>query len=53
MVENLGEEAPGLSTVRKWAAEFKEGRKNLEDDLRCPNGQQLPPIQKLFTVFTK
>ena len=34
MVDILGYNAPGLSTVQKWAAEFKRGRKSLEDDPR-------------------
>ena len=34
MVSTLGDDAPALSTVKKWAAEFKKGRKSLEDDLR-------------------
>ena len=30
----LGDDAPALSTVQKWAAEFKRGRESLEDDPR-------------------
>ena len=33
-VATLGDDAPALSTVKKWAAEFKRGRKNLQDDPR-------------------
>ena len=39
MVATLGDDAPALSTVEKWAAEFKSrGRESLEDDPRsgCP-----------------
>ena len=32
MVSTLGNDAPALSTVKKWAAEFKRGRESLEDD---------------------
>ena len=34
MVSTLGDDAPALSTVKKWAVEFKRGRESLEDDLR-------------------
>uniref|UniRef100_A0A3Q0RHJ7 Mos1 transposase HTH domain-containing protein n=1 Tax=Amphilophus citrinellus TaxID=61819 RepID=A0A3Q0RHJ7_AMPCI len=34
MVATLGGDAPTLSTVQKWAAEFKRGRERLEDDPR-------------------
>ena len=34
MVSTLGDDAPALSTVKKWAAEFKRGRESLEDDPR-------------------
>ena len=34
MVATLGDGAPALSTVQKWAAEFKRGRESLEDDPR-------------------
>ena len=34
MVATLGDEAPALSTVQKWAAEFRRGRESLEDDPR-------------------
>ena len=39
MVSTLGDDAPALSTVKKWAAEFKRGRESLEDDPRsgCPS----------------
>ena len=34
MASTLGDDAPVLSTVKKWAAEFKRGRESLEDDPR-------------------
>ena len=34
MVSTLGDDAPALSTVKKWAAEFKMGRESLKDDPR-------------------
>ena len=34
MIYTLGDDAPSLSTVQKWTAEFKKGRKSLEDDPR-------------------
>ena len=34
MVATLGDDAPALSTVQKWAAEFKRGSESLEDDPR-------------------
>ena len=39
MVSTLKDDAPALSTVKKWTAEFKRGRESLEDDPRsgCPS----------------
>ena len=34
MVSTLGDDAPALSTVKEWAAEFKTGKESLEDDPR-------------------
>ena len=34
MVATLGDDAPALSTVKKWEAKFKRGRESLEDDPR-------------------
>ncbi|XP_014790447.1 uncharacterized protein LOC106883820 [Octopus bimaculoides] len=34
MVATLGRDDPALSTVYKWAAEFRRGRESLEDDPR-------------------
>ena len=34
MVSTLGDDAPALSTVKKWAAEFKRGRESPDDDPR-------------------
>ena len=34
MIATLRDDAPALSTVKKWAAEFKRGRESLEDDPR-------------------
>ena len=34
MVSTLGDDAPALSTVKKWATELKRGRESLEDDPR-------------------
>ena len=34
MVASLGDDASALSTVKKWAAEFKRSRESLEDDPR-------------------
>ena len=44
MVSTLGDDAPALSTVKKWAAEFKRGRKSLEDD---------PRLGRPFTATTQ
>ena len=34
MVALLGDDAPALSSVQKWAVEFKRDRESLEDDPR-------------------
>ena len=34
MIAILGDHAPALSAVKKWAAEFKRSRESLEDDPR-------------------
>ena len=34
MAATLGDDASALSTVQKWATEFKRGRESLEDDPR-------------------
>ena len=34
MIATLRDDALALSTVKKWAAEFKRGRESLEDDPR-------------------
>lgn len=34
MAKTLGEDAPSYSTVKRWAADFRRGRENLEDDAR-------------------
>lgn len=34
MQTTLGESAPSYTTVKKWVAEFKRGRENIEDDPR-------------------
>ncbi|XP_076029120.1 histone-lysine N-methyltransferase SETMAR-like [Oratosquilla oratoria] len=34
MAATLGDDTPALSTVQKWAAEFKRARENLKDDPR-------------------
>ena len=34
MVSTFGDDAPALSTVKKWAVDFKRGKESLEDDLR-------------------
>ena len=33
-METLGKESPSISSVKKWAAEFKRGREHVEDDGR-------------------
>lgn len=34
MIATFGADTPVLSTVLKWAAEFKRGRESLDDDQR-------------------
>jgi transposase len=41
-----GDSSPSFSATKKWAAEFKCGRANLEDDPRegCPKSATTPEI---------
>ena len=32
--QNFRDSSPSISTIKKWAAEFKRGRTSLEDDPR-------------------
>ena len=32
MVQTLDDDSPSYSTIKKWAAEFKQGRESIEDD---------------------
>jgi transposase len=45
-VKVYGDSSPSFSTIKKWAAEFKCGRTNLEDDPRegCPKSATPPEI---------
>jgi len=38
-----GDSSPSLSTIKKWAAEFKRGRTSLQDDLREGRPKSTPP----------
>ena len=49
-VATLGYDSPALSTVKKWAAEFKMDRESLEDDLRSG---RVPTLEKTLTAFIK
>ena len=44
MVATVGYDASALSTVKKWAAKFKRGKKSLEDD---------PRLGRPFTATTQ
>ena len=52
MVSTLGDDAPALSTVKKWAAEFKRGRESLEM-IRDQDVLAQPPPKKTLTTFIK
>ena len=45
-----GTRAPAYSTVAKWAAEFKRGRKSLEDDPRSGRPQEATTPEKVAQV---
>ena len=51
MVSTLGDDAPALSTVKKWATEFKRGRESLEDDQDQDIPPQPPPKKTLATFI--
>ena len=50
MVATLRDDAPALSTVKKWAAE-KRGRESLENDPRSGHPESAT-TQKISTIFT-
>ena len=51
MVATLGDDAPAISTVHKWAADFITGRESLEDDPRSGRLVTLqPPPKNTLTV---
>ena len=52
MVSILRDDALALSTVKKWAAEFKRERESLEDDLRSGHPSTATTQEKL-TAFIK
>jgi transposase len=45
-IKVYGDSSPSFSTIKKWAAEFKCGRTNLEDDTRegSPKSATTPEI---------
>ena len=45
-IKVYGDSSPSLSTIKKWAAEFKSGCTSLEDDPRegCPKSATTPEI---------
>ena len=52
MVSTLGDDAPALSTVKKWAAEFKRGGRALKM-IRDQDVLPQPPPKKTLTAFIK
>ena len=51
MVATLGDDAPALSTVKKWAAVFNRGRESLKMTQNLVVQHQQQP-KKTSTVFT-
>ena len=49
MVATLGDDAPDLSTVQKWAADFKRGRESLEDDSRSGRPATTTTTHRVYT----
>ena len=52
MVSTLGDDVPALSTVKKWAAEFKRKRESLEKDPRSGR-PSTATTQENMTAFIK
>ena len=52
IVSTLGDDAPALSTVKKWAAEFKRERRALKM-IRDQDVLPQPPPQKALAAFIK
>ena len=51
-METLGKESPSYSTVKKWAAEFKRGRKSVEDDGRFDHPKNATTDKNVKVVNT-
>ena len=53
-METVGKEPPSYSTVKKWAAEFRTGRKSIEDDERYGALKRLSQMKtlSLWTVWS-
>ena len=50
MVATLRDAAPSYSMVKKWAADFKQGRDSLEDD-PCQGKTATVPSQEIFYIM--
>ena len=48
-VQVLGEEAPGLSTIKRWAAKFCEGVTDVKDAVQ--QHRQMRQLWSLWTVL--
>ena len=51
-METLGKESPSYSTEKKWAAEFKRGRKSIEDDGRSGRPKDATLDENVKVVHT-
>ena len=50
MVSALGNTSPSYSTIKKWAAEFKQGRESLEDDPRSGSPRSSTAADQVDTI---
>ena len=50
LINDYGDNSPALPTVKKWASEFKRGRKSIEDDPRSGRPSDVTTPQKISEV---
>ncbi|GFW90416.1 hypothetical protein TNCV_3509631 [Trichonephila clavipes] len=52
MTKVYGNYTPSMSTVKKWAAEFKSGRTSFEDNRHVKDGTPPETIEKVHDIVS-